>query len=245
VLCQGGERNDLQGELVRGCEHHVGGGAVEVGTQPVSGGYAPAVAGDQAREAVLRYRRTEVVADPALMLEKLGRHHGADGVAALVLDTGAAAPVAIKAGDGVGATALERPTEHVTVDHCASIAYRTMPERSVGGSVAAPRLITMSFLGGPRGSLGGDSDLGALAVTAHVEERRATRSDRLCAGTLACGRCDAPIAIGAEPLLLTDRLTCPFCRHDAPARDFLSLASPTRPARVVVCVSRPVNQSGH
>ena len=33
---------------------------------------------------------------------------------------------------------------------------------------------------------------------------------------------------------LTQGLDCPFCRHAAPLRDFLSLATPTRPARVEV-----------
>jgi hypothetical protein len=32
---------------------------------------------------------------------------------------------------------------------------------------------------------------------------------------------------------------CPFCEHRAPVRDFLSLATPTRPARVVVRISHP------
>jgi hypothetical protein len=61
----------------------------------------------------------------------------------------------------------------------------------------------------------------------------------VCAGTLACRHCDAPIAVGAQPLRLTDRLSCPFCDHRGPVRDFLSLAAPTRPARVVVRLTRP------
>ena len=35
---------------------------------------------------------------------------------------------------------------------------------------------------------------------------------------------------------LTENLDCPFCRHTAAARDFLSLAAPSRPARVEVRV---------
>jgi hypothetical protein len=64
----------------------------------------------------------------------------------------------------------------------------------------------------------------------------------LGAGTLACRHCDAPIAIGANPLALTAQLTCPFCRHRGPLREFLSLASPTRPARVVIRVGQPARQ---
>ncbi len=71
----------------------------------------------------------------------------------------------------------------------------------------------------------------------HEEIRRAARATRLAAGTLACARCDAPVAIGAPAVRLADQLMCPFCHHQAPVRDFLSLASPTRPARVVVRVA--------
>jgi hypothetical protein len=55
---------------------------------------------------------------------------------------------------------------------------------------------------------------------------------------LACDHCDAPIAIGDGKLSPGDELTCPYCQNRAPARDFLSLGAPTRPARVVVRMSR-------
>jgi hypothetical protein len=42
----------------------------------------------------------------------------------------------------------------------------------------------------------------------------------------------------------TDPLTCPFCGHGATVRDFLSLAAPTRPARVEVRVVQPAGRSG-
>jgi DNA-directed RNA polymerase subunit RPC12/RpoP len=71
----------------------------------------------------------------------------------------------------------------------------------------------------------------------HEQKRPAVRSSRLAAGTLACGQCDAPIAIGPEPVSVVDQLVCPYCRHRGLVRDFLSLALPTRPARVVVRVS--------
>ena len=72
-----------------------------------------------------------------------------------------------------------------------------------------------------------------------VEKRQATTSAVVGAATLACRTCDAPIAPGPFPLLLTDRMWCPVCRDSGPVRDFLSLAVPTRPARVVVRVSWP------
>lgn len=71
------------------------------------------------------------------------------------------------------------------------------------------------------------------------EERRAARSGRLATGTLACPRCDAPVA-PAAPLSPAQRIGCPYCGHAAAVRDFLSLAEPTRPARVEVrVVDRP------
>jgi hypothetical protein len=81
---------------------------------------------------------------------------------------------------------------------------------------------------------GGASSFGERAAVGHEERRRTIRSDRLGVGTLACNRCDAPIAIGSEPLSLTTPLTCPFCGTPGRLRDFLSMAAPTRPARVVV-----------
>jgi hypothetical protein len=77
-------------------------------------------------------------------------------------------------------------------------------------------------------------DRAAPVAGAHQQERRVARSGVIGIGTLACNRCDAPVALTAGPVLPTDTLTCPFCSHRAPARDFLSLAPPTRPARVVV-----------
>jgi DNA-directed RNA polymerase subunit RPC12/RpoP len=70
-------------------------------------------------------------------------------------------------------------------------------------------------------------------------EQQAGRSARLAAGTLACPRCDAPVALMAERVSPSDALECPLCRHRAAVRDFLSLAVPSRPARVQVRVLHP------
>lgn len=67
------------------------------------------------------------------------------------------------------------------------------------------------------------------------EERRVVRSGRLAVGTLACPRCDAPVA-PAAPVTPADAIACPFCAHDGRVRDFLSLEPPARPARVVITV---------
>ncbi|HEX3691587.1 MAG TPA: hypothetical protein VHV28_17940 [Solirubrobacteraceae bacterium] len=97
----------------------------------------------------------------------------------------------------------------------------------------------MSFLRGFDGSAHNTAGTPTRWVRPGDQRRRDTRSVELCEATLACARCDAPVAPGAEGLSLTQPLVCPFCDHRAPVRDFLSLASPTRPARVVVRISRP------
>jgi hypothetical protein len=63
---------------------------------------------------------------------------------------------------------------------------------------------------------------------------RVAPSPVLAVGTLACPECDAPIAPPPSGLSPADPLGCGFCEHSAAVRDFLSLAPPVRPARVVV-----------
>ena len=77
------------------------------------------------------------------------------------------------------------------------------------------------------------------------EERRSVRSWRLATGTLACPDCDAPVAPAGSPLRPADRIACPYCRSTGFVRDFLSLAAPSRPARVAVRIvlpARPVRR---
>ena len=68
------------------------------------------------------------------------------------------------------------------------------------------------------------------------EERPASRSTWLADGTLACPRCDAPVAPAARVLRPAGPMDCGYCRYDGAVRDFLSLTSPTRPTRVAVHV---------
>ena len=70
-----------------------------------------------------------------------------------------------------------------------------------------------------------------------AEERRATRSTVVATGTLACPRCDSPVSPGGRGLAPAEPLQCPFCDHAGAVRDFLSLATPARPARVRVVVA--------
>ena len=69
-----------------------------------------------------------------------------------------------------------------------------------------------------------------------VRPARRPRRWRLGTGTLACPRCDAPVALAPGPASPADPLACPFCSHGGALRDFLSLEEPTRPTRVVVRV---------
>jgi hypothetical protein len=73
------------------------------------------------------------------------------------------------------------------------------------------------------------------ASTSHTEYRL-RHSTRLATGTLACPRCDAPVALAAGAVAPADPLGCPFCGHAGAVRDFLSLAGPPRPAVVDVRV---------
>ena len=70
------------------------------------------------------------------------------------------------------------------------------------------------------------------------EHRRRLNAGHLGTGTLACPRCDAPVALAAGRASVAEALGCPFCHHTGAVRDFLSLAAPTRPARVEVRVVR-------
>ena len=63
------------------------------------------------------------------------------------------------------------------------------------------------------------------------EEQRRARSSRLASGTLACPRCDAPVALAPGRSSPADPIGCPFCGHGGALREFLSLAEPSRPAR--------------
>jgi hypothetical protein len=90
----------------------------------------------------------------------------------------------------------------------------------------------VSFLRGIDGSHPGDDQ----NLAPHEEKRRPIRRGVFTEATLACAHCDAPVALGGRALSITDALSCPFCDHTGVVRDFLSLARPTRPARVEIRV---------
>jgi hypothetical protein len=67
-------------------------------------------------------------------------------------------------------------------------------------------------------------------------EHRRESSWQLATGTLACPACDAPVLPSTEGMSPSDPMSCGFCRTAGAVSDFLSLAEPTRPTRVVVRV---------
>lgn len=165
MLLERQEGDDLQRRLVGGGQHHIRCGTVVVGTQPVHGGHAPTIPGDQAGKPILGHRRTEIVANAVLMLEELGRHHGTDGVAAMILRASGTAPVTVEAGHGVRATGLQLSTQHVAVCHLRSIAY---------GRYESQRALTWGFVvpeswAGVRYAPNGRSAGSCCAITALPE----------------------------------------------------------------------------
>src|SRR5829696_5934368 len=109
VLAQRLDGHDLQRPLVRGGQDDARRGPRLVGLQPADGDHAPAVAGAQAGEAVLRSGRGQVVAELALHGEELGGDDRADGVRAQVLGPRGAVAVAVEAGQRVDAARLQWP----------------------------------------------------------------------------------------------------------------------------------------
>jgi hypothetical protein len=66
-------------------------------------------------------------------------------------------------------------------------------------------------------------------------ELRLGRVGTLGIGTLACPGCDAPVFIAGRRRP-EEPLSCGYCGRDGALRVFLSLESPSRPARVEVRV---------
>jgi len=102
--------------------------------------------------------------------------------------------------------------------------------RDAAGQAGTP---TLSAVGLHRGIDGSEPIRIGADEIAH-QEHRIARSTVVAVGTLACPSCDAPVALGGERVAPPDPLYCPFCDHQGPSRDFLSLDPPVRPTRVAV-----------
>lgn len=75
-------------------------------------------------------------------------------------------------------------------------------------------------------------------LSGHHERHQAESVRQLATGTLACPGCDAPVLPAVGAMSPGDAISCGFCAKVGLVHEFLSLAEPTRPARVVVKVRR-------
>ena len=121
MLLKHSQRDDLECPLMGRREHHVGGRAVVVGTQPVRRCHTPSISGHEAREVILGHRSHEIVADVTLVLQEFSGGHGAYRVAAQILGPRAAAPVSIEPGEGIDSAGLQLAAQHVAIAHLAII----------------------------------------------------------------------------------------------------------------------------
>src|SRR5690606_11917184 len=93
-----GELAVVERAFVRGGEDDARRGAGLERLLPARRAEAPAVAGPEAREAVFRHRRGEIVSGARAEGEELGRHQRADRMRSHIFAVGVAAAVAEEAG---------------------------------------------------------------------------------------------------------------------------------------------------
>ena len=113
VLDEELEGDDLEGVLVGGFEDDGAGCSGLLDLEPAGGAEAPAVAGLEAVEAVLRHGGGEVVAEGLGGGEEGGVDDTADGVDTEVVGAGLAAAGAVEAGHGFAAACAKRLAEDV------------------------------------------------------------------------------------------------------------------------------------
>ena len=108
-------RDDVEGRFVCGGQDHRRGMPRPGGLEPAEGAEAPAIPYDETREAPLRLRRDEIIADRHREGEEVGGHHGADGVGPRIGANRSAAAVAEKSGQGGMGTGHERLAEDIAI----------------------------------------------------------------------------------------------------------------------------------
>ena len=108
-------RDDVEGRLVRGRQDHRRGMARPGGLEPAESTEAPAISHDEPREAPLRLRGDEIIADRHREGEEVGGHHGADGVGPRIGGHRSAAAVAEEAGERRVGAGHERLAEDVAI----------------------------------------------------------------------------------------------------------------------------------
>ena len=110
---EGLEGDDVKDTAVGGCKDHRGSDSVVISSEPVSCGDAPAVAGDESGEVVLRHCGRQVVSNAGLVVEELPSHDRADGVAAMVAFICVTGAIAEEACDRIDSTRFEFRSENV------------------------------------------------------------------------------------------------------------------------------------
>jgi hypothetical protein len=117
----------LQGPGIGAGQQHRRSDAGLVRLSPAFGNHTPPVAWLQTRKAVLRHGGDQVVSDAALMIKELRCQHRAHQMAGL-RGPGAAAAVAIKAGERISAAGLQFSTEDIRFAiHSPSLARTGVP----------------------------------------------------------------------------------------------------------------------
>lgn len=83
-----------------------------MGLKPTLRDHAPAITGLQTRKAVLGHGRDQVIADAALLVEEFRRYDRAHQMDCLSW-SGAAAAIAVEAGDWLGSAGLQFAAEDI------------------------------------------------------------------------------------------------------------------------------------
>lgn len=135
VLLEHFERNYVEGTFVCRGQHDGRRCSVLMREEPIPRRDAPAVAGHQTWETVLRHRADQIVPDAALVFEELGRDDSTDRVAVDVLGAGIAAPVAVPTRNGVEPARLEVTAKHIAFGHHAKYGDFTDIDQLPGGGI--------------------------------------------------------------------------------------------------------------
>lgn len=121
MLRQHAQRHDVERALMCGGKIDLRGAAFVMGLEKAGGAQAPVIPRLQPGKVELGPGGGQIVADIFGKGEKFGRHHGADGVAALIFGAGVAMSVAEEPGDGIAGAGGEIGAQNVEagvfVDH--------------------------------------------------------------------------------------------------------------------------------
>ena len=144
MLDQEFKGDNLEGSLMGGFEDDGAGSSRLLDLEPTGGANAPAVAGFEAGESVLRHRGAEVVTQLLGDAKELFSDDAADGVDTEVVRAGVATAVAVEAGRRIlrlTATDVQRLTEYV-----AAAGFDRFGDRHIG--------LTLTYRCGVRGAAG-------------------------------------------------------------------------------------------